>query len=202
MKLRDVTAFLCIAAAFVPGHAYAQAEKVSFERDVYPLLEKRCNSCHHAEEADGSLDLTRLSTMLRGGDDLGSAIVPGKPDESPLIKVLHKGGDYFMPKDRDPLAAGEIALLKNWISQGALDDTPKFADEQIAFFEKEVRPILFERCFKCHAGEDAESGLQLTSRQGILRGGDRGPAAIAGDPARSLLIAADSRSCPNHGVSA
>jgi hypothetical protein len=190
MKLRDVTALLCIAAAFVPGHAYAQAEEVSFERDVYPLLEKRCNSCHHAEEVGGGLDLTRLSTMLRGGDDLGPAIVPGRPDESPLIKVLQEGSDYFMPKDGDPLAVDEIALLKNWISQGALDDTPKFPDEQIAFFEKEVRPILFESCFKCHAGDDAESGLQLTSRRGILRGGDRGPAAVDGDPARSLLIAA------------
>lgn len=190
MKLRDVTAFLCIVAAYVPGHACAQAEKVSFDRDVYPLLEKRCNSCHHAEEASGGLDLTRLSTMLRGGDDLGSAIVPGKPDESPLIKVLHEGGDYFMPKDGDPLAGDEIALLKNWISQGAMDDTPNFSNEQIAFFEKEVRPILFARCFKCHAGEDAESGLQLTSRQGILRGGDRGPAAVAGDPQTSLLMSA------------
>ncbi|MBL6705103.1 MAG: hypothetical protein ISQ06_03260 [Planctomycetaceae bacterium] len=175
MKLRASIVFLCIAAAFVPGCAYAQAEIVGFDRDVYPLLEKRCNGCHHAEEAGGGLDLTRLSTMLRGGDDLGPAIVPGKPDESPLIKVLHNnvadkgGGEYFMPKDGDPLTAHEIALLKNWISQGALDDTPKFADEQIAFFEKEIRPILFEHCFKCHAGEDAESGLQLTSRQGIER---------------------------------
>lgn len=172
------------------ANAAVLADPVSFERDVYPLLEKRCNGCHHADKVSGGLDLTRLSTMLRGGDDLGSAIIPGKPDESPLIKVLHEGSDYFMPKDGEPLPADEIALLKNWISQGALDDTPKFADEQIAFFEKEVRPILFERCFKCHAGEDAESGLQLTSRHGILRGGDRGPAAIAGDPARSLLIAA------------
>jgi uncharacterized membrane protein len=169
MKLRASIVFLCIAAAFVPGHAYAQAEIVGFERDVYPLLEKRCNGCHHAEEAGGGLDLTRLSTMLRGGDDLGPAIVPGKPDKSPLINVLNEGGDYIMPKDGDPLTADEIALLKNWIAQGALDDTPKFADEQIAFFEKEIRPILFKYCFKCHASEDAESGLQLTSRQGIER---------------------------------
>ncbi|MCP4512370.1 MAG: hypothetical protein GY826_38905 [Fuerstiella sp.] len=177
MRLRVVIAFPCIAAALVPGYAYPQAERVSFERNVYPLLEKRCNECHNAEKAGGGLDLTRLPTMLRGGDDLGPAIIPDKPDESPLIKVLHKGGDYFMPKDGDPLAADEISVLKKWISEGAQDDTPKFADEQIAFFEKEIRPILFERCFKCHADEDAESGLQLTFRHDILSGGDRGPAA-------------------------
>ena len=190
MRLQDFIACLCIVVAFAAEYAYAQSGKVSFEHDVYPLLEKRCNECHNAEEAGGGLDLTRLPTMLRGGDDLGPAIIPGKPDESPLIKVLHKGGDYFMPKDGDPLAADEIAVLKKWISEGVQDDTPKFADSQISFFEKEIRPILFERCFKCHAGEDAESGLQLTSRHGILSGGDRGPAAVPGDPANSLLIAA------------
>lgn len=190
MKPRDVIVYLCFAAAFVPGHAYAQIGKVSFERDVFPLLEKRCNECHHSEEAGGGLDLTRLSTMLRGGDDLGAAVVPGHPDKSPLIQVLKPGGDYFMPKDRDPLDANEVTILKTWIAEGAVDDTTVFPADEAAFFEREVRPILFERCFKCHAGDDAESGLQLTSRHGILRGGDRGPAAVAGAPNSSLLISA------------
>ena len=128
--------------------------------------------------------------MLRGGDDLGAAIVPGKPDESPLIEVLHEGAEYFMPKKRDPLPEEDVALLRRWIEQGARDDTPQFPAEDIAFFEREIRPLLFERCFKCHAGEDPESGLHLTSRHGIIRGGEHGPAAIPGEPSSSRLIAA------------
>ena len=190
MRLRYHTAFLCIVVSLVVEHAFGQAEPVSFEREVLPLLEKYCNECHHPHETSGGLDLTQLSTMLRGGDDLGPAIVPSKPGESPLIHVLHEGGEYCMPKDRDPLSKDEISLLKKWIAEGAVDDTPTFAVDEIAFFESDIRPILIERCLNCHAGEDAESGLQLTSRQSILRGGEHGPAAISGDPSSSLLIAA------------
>ncbi|PHR95997.1 MAG: hypothetical protein COA78_29270 [Blastopirellula sp.] len=190
MRLRYHTAVICIALAFMVNNTLAQAEPISFEREVAPLLEKRCNECHHLGETSGGLDLTQLSTMLRGGDDLGPAIVPSKPDESPIIHVLHKGSEYLMPKDRDPLSKDEISLLKQWIAEGAVDDTPTFAIDDITFFESEVRPILLERCLKCHAGEDAESGLQLTSRHGTLIGGDRGPAAVPGDPSSSLLITA------------
>jgi hypothetical protein len=175
MKLRYLTASLFIVVAFVAEHALAQADPVSFKREGLPLLEKHCNECHHPAEAVGGLDLTQRSRMLRGGDDLGPAIIPGKPNLSPLVQVLHKGGEYFMPKDGDPLGKGEIALLKKWIAEGARDDTPSFDDDEIAFFEREVRPILFDECLKCHAGKDAESGLQLTSRHGIFSGGDTAP---------------------------
>jgi hypothetical protein len=79
------------------------AEPVSFEREVLPLLERRCNKCHHDEEPSGGLDLTRIETIRRGGDDLGSAIVPGKPDESPLIQVLTGLKEPAMPEQADPL---------------------------------------------------------------------------------------------------
>ena len=58
------------------------------------------------------------------------------------------------------------------------------------FFEKEVRPLLVERCFKCHGGEKTRGSLKLTSREGILQGGDNGPAAAPGKPADSLFIKA------------
>ena len=164
MRLRYRASVLCIVMSIVSEHAFAQADPVSFEREVLPLLEKRCNECHHPAETGGGLDLTQRSTMLRGGDDLGPAIIPGKPNISPLVQVLHKVGEYVMPKDGNPLEKGEIALLKKWIAEGARDDTPSFDDDEIAFFEGEVRPTLFDRCLKCHAGKGAESGLQLTSR--------------------------------------
>jgi mono/diheme cytochrome c family protein/cytochrome c553 len=59
------------------------------------------------------------------------------------------------------------------------------------FFEKEIRPLLIQHCYKCH-GESPEpkGGLALTSRAAILKGGESGPAAVAGKPQESLLIAA------------
>ncbi|MEQ9410742.1 MAG: PSD1 and planctomycete cytochrome C domain-containing protein [Fuerstiella sp.] len=58
------------------------------------------------------------------------------------------------------------------------------------FFEKKVRPLLVQRCVKCHSGTRTSGGLALDSRSGWQRGGESGPAIIPGDPAASLLIQA------------
>src|SRR5687768_5089299 len=63
-----------------------------------------------------------------------------------------------------------------------------FSADEVAFFEDQVRPILATHCFKCHGGEGApKAGLRLTSREGILRGGDSGPAVSLEAPGESLL---------------
>ena len=62
----------------------------------------------------------------------------------------------------------------------------------IEFFERKVRPILVDRCYGCHSAESkkAEGGLLLDSRDGLLKGGDSGPAIVVGDPDKSLLLIA------------
>ena len=52
-----------------------------------------------------------------------------------------------------------------------------------------MRPLLVERCFKCHGGARARQP-QTHLREGILQGGDNGPAAVPGNPADSLLVKA------------
>jgi hypothetical protein len=65
------------------------------------------------------------------------------------------------------------------------------ADEsRDTFFELRIRPVLTTVCLPCHGGKKTESGLKVTSREALLRGGDRGPAIVPGDPDQSLLIAA------------
>ena len=63
---------------------------------------------------------------------------------------------------------------------------------KIEFFERRVRPLLAERCFKCHSAETEvpQSKLGLDSRAGLLQGGSRGPAIVPGKPEESLLVAA------------
>jgi len=56
-------------------------------------------------------------------------------------------------------------------------------------FESRIRPLLVDRCYACHnAANAAEGGLALDSRDGLLAGGDSGPAIVPGDPAASLLV--------------
>src|SRR5438874_9600712 len=66
------------------------------------------------------------------------------------------------------------------------------SSDDLAFFEKKVRPLLFARCQDCHSlrTKKQRGGLLLDSRAAILKGGDHGPALVPGQPARSRLIAA------------
>ena len=63
---------------------------------------------------------------------------------------------------------------------------------QLEFFEKNIRPVLAAKCYACHSAKlkTPMGGLRLDSRDALLKGGDSGPAIIAGDPAHSRLIAA------------
>jgi len=57
----------------------------------------------------------------------------------------------------------------------------------VALFSEHVRPVLEKRCLPCHGGAAKRSGFDLSTRESLLRGGDRGPAVIPGDPKGSML---------------
>jgi cytochrome c553 len=63
---------------------------------------------------------------------------------------------------------------------------------EVEFFEKNIRPVLVTECYSCHSADakEIEAGFTLDTRDGIRKGGDRGPAVVPGSPRRSLLIAA------------
>jgi hypothetical protein len=69
---------------------------------------------------------------------------------------------------------------------------PKPTDAAAEFFEKKIRPVLVEHCYGCHSAkaEKLKGNLLLDSREGLLRGGNRGPAVVPGDPDKSRLIVA------------
>jgi hypothetical protein len=70
--------------------------------------------------------------------------------------------------------------------------TEKPTADQLAFFEKKIRPVLVAQCYSCHSEESKKEkgNLLLDSRDGIRKGGDTGPAVVPGDPRRSHLLAA------------
>jgi hypothetical protein len=84
------------------------------------------------------------------------------------------------------LSAVVAALAATVCGAKAVPQTP----EQTEFFEKQVRPILVERCYACHSAKVAQSGLRLDSRAALLAGGARGPAITPGQPDKSLLLTA------------
>jgi hypothetical protein len=92
-----------------------------FEKKVRPILVERCQECHSTEKkAKGGLALNSREGWVKGGD-AGPAIVPGKPDESLLIKAIrYTDPDLQMPEKRK-LPDAEIAILEEWVRQGAPD---------------------------------------------------------------------------------
>ncbi len=101
-----------------------EAQPVDYQRDVQPILAEYCAHCHGVDEAtrEGGLRLDTREAALRGGDSESSAIVPGKPDESELIRrVTCQDDDEVMPPaEQDKrLNAEQIELLKRWITEGA-----------------------------------------------------------------------------------
>lgn len=86
------------------------------------------------------------------------------------------------------IAVGLLGLITSTVSS----QETQFSAEELTFFEAKVRPILAERCYGCHADSRGKSkgGLVLDSREGAVRGGDSGPAAVPGQPDASPLITA------------
>lgn len=84
------------------------------------------------------------------------------------------------------LVFGVSALL------GASTFATELTPAQSQFFETKIRPVLADKCYKCHSAsaERVKAGLFLDSREGVLHGGENGPAIVAGDPEKSLLIKA------------
>src|SRR5579883_1354710 len=70
----------------------------------------------------------------------------------------------------------------------ALFPTVASADEPERLFREQVAPVLEKRCLHCHGAETHKGGLSLSSRAGLLRGGESGPAVVPGKPDESLLL--------------
>lgn len=62
--------------------------------------------------------------------------------------------------------------------------------DDYAHFEAQIRPLLIKHCYDCHNSEVSEGNLRLDLRDGLLRGGNSGPAIVAGQPSKSLLLKA------------
>ena len=74
--------------------------------------------------------------------------------------------------------------------RGVRGTSPMLA--RVKFFESKIRPVLIDQCYECHATEakKVRGGLLVDSRDGLLKGGDSGPAIVPGKPDESLLLAA------------
>jgi hypothetical protein len=116
-----------LAAAFVGASAPLRADDARvefFEKKVRPVLVEHCYKCHSAQskEIKGGLQLDVKAGWQRGGDSGEPSIIPGKPDDSPLIRAIRHADDASaMPPGQPPLPDAVIADLVAWVKSGAID---------------------------------------------------------------------------------
>ena len=112
-------AFFLTLVWLIGFHSVARAE-IDFDRDVAPILIRRCLDCHSAGEASGKLIMVSKSQMLTGGES-GKAYVASQPDASLLVQRI-TDGEMPPPKQgkSQKLPAKEIETLRAWIAAGAV----------------------------------------------------------------------------------
>jgi hypothetical protein len=85
-----------------------------------------------------------------------------------------------------------IAALATAATATASAQVDRLDPEQLQFFEKRIRPVLVENCYKCHSAtaEKIKGSLLIDTKEGVLKGGATGPAVVPGKPEKSLLVKA------------
>ena len=95
-------------------------DTTDYLRDVRPMLERRCYSCHGNLQQKGGLRLDTAKAIRAGGDS-GPSVVPEDPTDGLLIeKVTESDPKLRMPPEGEPLTVAEIAALRTWIAAGAV----------------------------------------------------------------------------------
>lgn len=126
--LRALSTFVLFCAALTVRTTCAAPP--DYPKDVLPILQEHCISCHGDSLQESNLRLDAMSAALRGGDSGEPVIVPGKSDRSYLIqRIASTEPKMRMPPDAPALDDSEIAVLRAWIDAEPLwNDAQKEVD--------------------------------------------------------------------------
>ena len=182
--------------------------KVSFTRQIAPLLVARCGNCH-IQRSRGELSMGSYVSLSKGSKQ-GAVIIAGDDKGSRLIEVLESGD---MPRGGTRLSDEQQGLIARWVKEGAKFDGPDSAAPLVSFspsktaqapaaelvvvpatgkeevqFARDVGPLLVAHCTECHGDQNPRANFSVASFSRLLRGGDAGPVIAPGKPAESLLV--------------
>ena len=130
-------------AALLTSSAFAA--DLDFYKDVYPFLKTNCISCHNKTTTKADLNMETPELMIKGGE-AGPALVPGKSAESLVVAASLHTQDLEMPPPNNKsgavnLTPAEIAILKQWIDQGAKASVQQERAVVLKAFSASVDPI-------------------------------------------------------------
>ncbi len=181
---------------------------VSFEREVAPIIKEKCLRCHGPNRQSGRLRLDTFNRMAKGGAN--GPLVRGRNPRSSLLvaRLATKDEKLRMPKNGTALPDDQVQLIARWVSQGAgfdgadrdieIGSKPKEPEKPIVIarpdgsetvsFKKDIAPWMVGVCLGCHGTRNPRNEFSLATFEGIMRGGESGPAVMPGDPDNSYIV--------------
>ncbi|MFN3189092.1 MAG: DUF1549 domain-containing protein [Aureliella sp.] len=111
-------------AAAASKSADTSSQPISYEKQIAPIFRTHCQGCHQPAKAQGEYVMTDFASLSEAGESGDPAIVPGDADASYLYQqIAIVDGEAAMPKKGKPLHPSEIELIREWINQGAKNDS-------------------------------------------------------------------------------
>ncbi len=96
----------------------ASAQSVSFEAQILPIFQNKCSECHGNENPEVRLTVVNYEELMQGSE-FGIVVNPGDPTTSYMIEMIET---QEMPQDGELVTNEELALIKVWIEEGALNN--------------------------------------------------------------------------------
>jgi mono/diheme cytochrome c family protein len=154
-------------------------EVVSWDTGVEQIFVGKCGACHAGNGGFGGLNISSYETTLDGGNS-GPGIVPNDPQSSVVYTLQEAGGHPGQWTD------AELAVVLEWIETGAPEDAAGAVSGSSELTWAGFSGIFAGKCGACH-GASALGGLNLSSYDQALAGGNSGPGIVPGDPEDSLV---------------
>ncbi len=172
------------------GAAAQDAAKVDFNKQVKPILEAACVHCHGPDKDKGDVRVDSKEAAFKGNDD-NVGITPGDPSKSSVFTTLElpDDDDLSMPPPKEGrLDKGQIAVLKNWIAQGATwPEGVTLKQTTRIDFVKHVQPILEQNCVSCHNPKKDKGDFILSTKKEAFESGENAPNIVPFDLAKSAI---------------
>lgn len=156
------------------------ADTVYFQQQVLPIFVAYCSmpdgtngGCHDVTYHRDEVILTDYINIMTTGE-----IVPGNPFESKAFKKMidTDPGDVMPPPPKEKVPAAQLELIKNWIQQGAKNNSCQSAvcDSSNVTYSQSIKPILSGKCNGCHGNVQPSAGINLTNYLGVKSTVDNG----------------------------
>ena len=114
-----VTRVMQILLIVLPASLEVSADGLTFDDDIYPILEANCLNCHHNPGAPRGLSLVTLAEIMHGSIN-GPVVIPGDAQRSELIQRVLGQSHPRMPMNGPPyLSRSQVETIQHWINQGA-----------------------------------------------------------------------------------